>query len=531
MQIHKLDFSKVNALSKRDITYQNSTQKFREFLNFLPDLDGLKKAMEERNKFPVDRHLLINTLKAQYKQIKATDAQMHNLEKLGKENTYTIITAHQPALLTGPLYYIYKIFSAINLSEKLKSTYPDFDFVPVFINGSEDHDFDEIKSLHLFHKIITWQHKEGGPTGRFDLYGLQEVINEVASVLGENNHSVKMLSTFRECLQQSSNYNEFVFRLINQLFEQYGLIVANMDDASLKQAFVPVMKEELLSGISEKLIKPTQEKIAQLGFHSQAFSREINLFYMKDGLRERIIKDGKLFRINNTTLTFSEVEILNELNIHPERFSPNVVMRPLYEEYIFPNIAYIGGGGELAYWLERKEQFKHFNVFFPALIRRDSVLILHKPQADNLNKFNFAIDDIFLTEEQIINKYLTENVDVEINLSTQHESLNKIFDSIKILANKVDKSLIDYVGAEHLKTNKLLEQIESRIKRSVKKNEEVSLNQLKNLKTKLFPENGLQERHDNFLQLYNSMGDEFFTILKENLDPLDKNFKVLVLDS
>ena len=109
--------------------------------------------------------------------------------------------------------------------------------------------------------------------------------------------------------------------------------------------------------------------------------------------------------------------------------------------------------------------------------------------------------------------------------------MTKIFDSIKILANKVDKSLIDYVGAEHLKTNKLLEQIESRIKRSVKKNEEVSLNQLKNLKTKLFPENGLQERHDNFLQLYNSMGDEFFTILKENLDPLDKNFKVLVLDS
>lgn len=531
MQFHKLDFSKVNALSKRDITYQNSPQTFNDYLNFLPDLEGLYQAIQERNKFPINRTLLTNALKTQYLQIKATDAQLHNLEKLGNDNTYTIITAHQPALLTGPLYYIYKIFSAINLSEKLKSTYPDLNFVPVFINGSEDHDFDEVKSLHLFQKKITWQHEEGGPTGRFDLDGLQAVINEVASVLGENNYSAKILSTFRDCLHPSANYNEFVFRMVNQLFGQYGLIVANMDNASLKKAFVPIMKEELLTGISEKLIKPTQEKIVHLGFHSQAFSREINLFYMKDGLRERIIKEGELFKINNTSISFSEVEILKELNDHAENFSPNVVMRPLYEEYIFPNIAYIGGGGELAYWLERKEQFKHFNVFFPALIRRDSVLILHKSQADTLNRFNFSIEDIFLTEEQIINKYLNENIDVEINLATQYESLNKIFDSIKLLADKVDKSLIDYVGAEHLKSNKLLEQIESRIKRSVKKNEEVSLNQLKNLKIKLFPENGLQERHDNFMQLYNSMGDEFFAILKENLDPLDKNFKVLVLDS
>lgn len=531
MQIHKLDFSKVNALSKRDITYQNSPQTFNDFLNFLPDLEGLKQAVQERNNFPVNRSLLTNALSIQYQRIKATDAQLQNLESLGNDNTYTIITAHQPALLTGPLYYIYKIFSTINLAEKLKSAYPDLNFVPVFINGSEDHDFDEIKSLHLFQKKITWLHEESGPTGRFNLTGLQEVADEVASVLGENKNSTKILAVLRACLNLSTNYNEFVFSLVNQLFGQYGLIVANMDDALLKKAFTPIMQEELLTGISEKLIKPTQDKIAQLGFHSQAFSREINLFYMKDGLRERIIKEGEVFKINNTAITFSEVEILNELNDHPENFSPNVVMRPLYEEFIFPNIAYIGGGGELAYWLERKEQFKHFNVFYPALIRRDSVLILQKIQADILKKFNFAVEDIFLSEEQIINKYLNENVDIEINLSGQQDSINNIFDSIKILADKVDKSLIDYVGAEHLKTNKLMEQIESRIKRSVKKNEEVSLNQLKNLKTKLFPDNGLQERHDNFLQLYNSLGDQFFDILKENLDALDKNFKVLVLDS
>ena len=148
-----------------------------------------------------------------------------------------------------------------------------------------------------------------------------------------------------------------------------------------------------------------------------------------------------------------------------------------------------------------------------------------------LNKYNIKIEDIFLSEEYLSNKYLNENTEIEINLSEQYQSLNKIFDDIKTKALLVDKSLNDYVNAEHVKTHKLFEQIESKIRRSLKKNEEVSLNQIKNLKSKLFPENSLQERHDNFLQIYNSLGEKFFDILKEKLNPLDINFKVIVLDN
>ncbi|MBK8700176.1 MAG: bacillithiol biosynthesis cysteine-adding enzyme BshC [Saprospiraceae bacterium] len=527
MSVKKINFDKIKAFTKRDITYRNTPEVFEAFYTFSPNLEGLKHAAKARQEFPVDRDLLVEVLTEQALLMPLTEKQQFNLTKLYEISTFTVITAHQPALFTGPLYYIYKIISAIKLADRLNKELPGNHFVPVFINGSEDHDFEEVNHLHLFGKNIVWNHKTGGPVGRFDLTGIQEVIQEIKSILGESSHAQELMAMLDTCMAGSASYNEVAYKFVNQLFADFGVLILNMDHPKLKSRFKQVMRTEILNHPSVELIKESQEKWHKLGYASQAHAREINLFYMNNGLRERIELNEGIYRVYNTALVFTKEELLEELEMNPDHFSPNVVLRPLYQEYILPNIAYIGGGGELAYWLERKEQFAHFNIFFPALIRRDSVLWIGPQQLKLLEKLKLTLDELLLDEEAIIQIYLGKTTDFDISLSDETTAIENIFSGIKHKAGLADKSLESYTDAEKAKIIKAIEQIELRIKRSLKKNEETSINQIRNLKHKLFPGNGLQERHDNFMTLYLAMGPKFIDLLIEHLNPLQPEFTIL----
>jgi bacillithiol synthase len=529
MIVKKIAFDTVSAFSLRDITYQNTPAVFHDFYAFNPDINGLKMAIEERKKYAVDRLILQTEIRKQYEGQILSPLQEKNIDAIIDANSLTVVTAHQPVLFGGPMYYIYKIISVINLADKLTESTPH-KIIPVFINGSEDHDFEEVNHFTIFGKKMSWAHFQGGPVGRYKTEGLSEIVDAVAAVLGNNPHAEKITRILNASLYKVANYNGFVFNFINALFKEWGLLVLNMDNPAFKSVFAPIMEEELLRRPSADLIRQAQSKLHDLGFGEQAYAREINLFYMKDGLRERIIQEGEHYSINNTEIKFSESSILDELKHHPENFSPNVIMRPLYEEAILPNIAYIGGGGELAYWLERKEQFKFFNVFFPCLIRRNSALIISKSQAQTLAKFNLSVDDLFLKEDRLIDKYLTANTALELNADAEVNHIETAFDSLKVKASTADKTLEAFVEGEKNKALKQIEQIESRIKRSHKKNEETAINQLKNIQQKLFPQNGLQERSDNFIQYYNNTGYDILKVLKKELDPLHKEFVIIVED-
>lgn len=528
MEIHKINFEEVRPFTKRDIKYRNHPESFSEFYRFQPNLEGFAQAIAERNRFPVDRELLQTVIKKQYEGYVLSELQENHIKAIVSEQTFTVVTAHQPSLLTGPLYYIYKIFSAINLAEKLKANFPTYHFVPVFITGSEDHDFAEINHLHLFQHKIEWQHEAGGPVGRLNTNGLKEVISEVKSLFSSSAYGSELSEILDKSLDEVQDYNSFVFKLINQLFGQYGLLLLNMDDVQLKGRFKPVMKKELTEHPSAELIKQSQERWQALGYHSQAHAREINLFYMDDGIRERIVKSGDYYEVNNTELRFSQEEILKLLDEHPDKFSPNVVIRPLYEEYILPNLAYIGGGGELAYWLERKTQFEHFGIFYPILVRRDSMLWISKAQLQTLQKNEMVWQDLFLDEDALINKYIQHTLNYDISLEEETGSISQIFQLIASKAAGADKTLESFVEAERVKIVKSVEHIEQRIKRAIKKNEETAVNQLKNLKNKLFPGGGLQERHDNFMQYYLTLGPSFFETIKKEADPLQNGFTVII---
>lgn len=524
MKIEKIDYSKVAAISFKDLSYINLDSYLRDFIVHPPNLADFENAISNRKAHPVDRSLLVNVLQENYSHILPLDIQKDNIESLASENTFTIITAHQPSLLGGPLYYVLKIASVVNLCNQLKSKYPAYHFVPTFVSGGEDHDFEEIDHLNLFGKTIKWEREASGPVGRLSTDGLDKIIAEVSDILGENEIAKKVSKILTNALEGSNTYSDFVFKFVNSLFGKYGVIVVNMDNHQLKKRFAPLMKKELLEQTSKPLVSETQTKLEQHKFKAQAFPRDINLFYLCDEGRKRIEPNGDSFEIVDTDLTFSKEEILSELDQYPERFSPNVVMRPLFQEYCLPNLAYIGGGGEIAYWLERKSQFEAFDVFYPMLIRRNSVMVLNSSQVKTINKLHFTIEDIFKDTDQLIFQFINAASEIEIRLDVQKHDIEKAYIEIAKKSAAVDPTLSKSVLAEMTKQLKNIDQMESRIKRSLKSQQDVNVKKIEKLKEKLFPNNGLQERYDNFLPHYLAIGDAFFDILVENLDPFERKF-------
>ena len=529
MNISKVSFDKIQALAYKDVFYQHNSHQLREFIQFAPTLDGLSEAIEARGHHPIDRTLLVNTMASQYANLDTSEIQYQNIYKLKDENTFTVITAHQPALVGGPAYYFYKIFSTINLANQLNQQHPNCNFVPVFINGAEDHDFDEIKSVNLFGKTITWDTDQSGPVGRFSTLQLSETLLQIKEILGDSPQANQIFSIFDKAAKNATSYNDFVLSWVNDFFSEYGVLVFNMDHADLKKAFIPIMEKEIIHKISESHVQKTQEQLQQFGFKPQAFARDINLFYINGASRERIIYENSIYKVNNQDITFTEQEIIDHLHQFPERFSPNVILRPLYQEYILPNIAYIGGGGELAYWLERKSQFAYFGVFYPVLIRRNSVMIIPKSIQKLMEKLHLTEEDILLDDDKLITLYLEKNTGYNFHLNSEIEQTSKIFDAISETAKSIDPTLEMTVKGEGHKVAKILEGIESRLKRVLKQKEETNIQQIRTLKNKLFPNHGLQERTDSYLQFLVTDGPELTKTLISNLNPLEKDFLIFYL--
>ena len=211
----------------------------------------------------------------------------------------------------------------------------------------------------------------------------------------------------------------------------------------------------------------------------------------------------------------------------PQYFSPNVVMRPLYQELVLPNLAYIGGGGELAYWLERREQFAAFGVNFPMLIRRNSVMWIDKGSNDKMAKLNLAWQSLTFDTEQVIKDFLSKNASDPLSMETEKGQLRSLFEVVLAKAKAVDATLEKSVLAESAKVIQSLEIIESKLMKAEKQNNENTLNQIRQLAQKFFPNGGLQERSDNFLPYYLKHGEAFFDVLNENLNPLTEGFVVI----
>ena len=315
--------------------------------------------------------------------------------------------------------------------------------------------------------------------------------------------------------------------LANELFGEYGLVIIDADNQDLKRTFIPYIKEELTLQTSHKKVLETIEKLKN--YTIQVNPREINLFYMEDDLRERIIFENGIYKVNNTKIEFSETEILELVENHPEKFSPNVIMRPLYQEVILPNLCYIGGGGEIAYWLELKSFFDSVNVTFPVLLLRNSVLLATEKQAKKADKLGLSWSNLFSKQDDLVNEKTKFLDEFSIDLSIQKDFLKIQFHYLHSLAQKTDKSFLGAVKAQEAKQIKGLENLEKRLLKAQKRKYSDELERITDLQNELFPNKSLQERQTNFSEFYLENGEKLIPELIRKLKPLEANFNIITL--
>lgn len=534
MPTTSIPFNETGYFSSLICKYLAQDEVLKPYYNRYPEISAFKDQISEKSQHfsKQKRVVLHDSLLRQYNSLsdngKTSEATQNNIDKLLEEKTFTITTGHQLNLFTGPLYFLYKIIATINLCKELKAEYPDYNFVPIYWMASEDHDFDEINYFNFKDSKIVWDKHTAGPVGRLSTDGLAEVFETFKDALGPGDHAKHLKTLFKTAYLEHKTLSEATQYLANALFGSEGLVVIDADEVSLKRELTPYLKRELLEKVSYTEVSKTIASFPD-DFPVQVNPRAINLFYIQDNLRERIIEDGGVFYVNETSISFTQEQLLKEVETHPERFSPNALLRPFYQEVILPNLCYIGGGGELAYWFQLKNTFESFDVPFPMLLLRNSALLVSEKHQKKLVKKELTIKELFKPQEQLLSDKTKELSKIEIDFSSQIQFLKQQFRDLYTLAQKTDVSFIGAVSAQERKQIKGLEHLEKRLLKAQKKKLSEKLEGIKKVQDALFPNQSLQERNTNFSVFYLRYGNDLIQVLLQELQPLKDQFLVINL--
>jgi bacillithiol biosynthesis cysteine-adding enzyme BshC len=521
-----ISYQQTGFFSKIVTDYLAGESDLKPFYQHLPNKQGIKDAITAK-KSTVDRNLLVNYFKNQYSNTQLTTLQQQHIDLLQQENCFTVTTAHQPNIFTGPLYFIYKILHAVKLARELNIEFSDNKFVPIYYMGSEDADLDELGNIAIQGKKLVWQTSQTGAVGRMKIdKNFLQLIKEIEGQIAVNEFGAELVSIFSNAYSLGKTIEQATFELVNNLFAEFGLLVLLPDNADLKRAFIPTITKELTEQFSQKAVDKTNTELVK-HYKTQAAGREINLFYLVDDKRERIENKDNLFVIEKLDLSFTLDEILQELNNHPERFSPNVILRPVFQETILPNVAFIGGGGELAYWLQLKNVFQEANIAYPVLVLRNSFLLYKKAQQEKLEKMNYGIADLFVSTEILFTNLVNKESANNLSLQNQLVETRNFYNNLKVQANSIDSTLEIHIEAIAAKAIKRIEQLEKKILKAEKRKYSDQKNQLQNIKPDLFPNKSLQERVENFSYFYSIFGKELLNIILTSSKGLQQEFSLV----
>jgi len=526
-----INYKDTGYFSQTVIDYLEDAPALRTFYGSRPDPEGFAKLLKTK-KVVADRQLLADILTAQYDRTglfsgSKSQPTVDNIKLLRQDNSYTITTGHQLNIFAGPLYFIYKICSAIKLANQLKAKFPDKNFVPVYWMASEDHDFAEINYTNIGGKKVHWWFEAQGATGRIDPESIRQALNQYKGALGIERHANELAAIVEKAYAGFDKLADATRYLVNALFGQYGLVIIDADDHRFKQQFVPIMERDIIEQNSFRHISATNIKLEQVGVHIQVNPREINFFYLQEGLRERLIFEGGQYKVLNTEIAFSEEALRQEIHQYPERFSPNVVMRPLYQECILPNIAYIGGGAEVVYWLELKSNFEFYDIDFPILVLRNSGLVIGKETAAKINRMDLQPTQLFLSTDDLKKEWVKAHSKHALDLTEEWRELTAIFEKIKLRAHKIDPTLTPSTDAVQARLKRAIDNLEKKLVKAEKVNYHTRLEQIEHIKADLFPNDSLQERSENFGLFYVKWGQQFIDELIRNFEPLEFKFTVL----
>jgi bacillithiol biosynthesis cysteine-adding enzyme BshC len=509
--------------------YLSGSSKLTEFYAHQPNIDGIKASIKERQLFDTPRELLITCLEEQYAGLEKSEKLQANLKLLSVPNTFTITTAHQPNIFTGPLYFIYKILHTVKLANQLAIELPEYNFVPVYYMGSEDADLDELGQINLAGQPLVWNTKQTGAVGRMKVdKPFLQLIEAIEGQIGVLEYGLSLIQVFKSTYTLGKTIQQATLELVNHLFANYGVIVLIPDSAKLKSAYHSVIKKEILEKFSHQLVNETIHSLKD-NYKVQTAGREINLFYLLEHNRVRIEWENDRFQVKELGLSFSQTEIIQELDAFPERFSANVILRGGFQETVLPNIAFIGGGGELAYWMELKKVFDAVGIPYPVLVLRNSFLLMKEVQFQKILQLGINLKEIFQNDFDLLNQLVKRESKSSWNISEEIKAIKALYLQLQQKASNVDGTLNEHVISLEIKSSKKLAELEKKMLRAERNKFEASKRQITAIKTDLFPNNSLQERIFNFSDIYARMSVEFLELIYEASPALEMQFTIVVV--
>jgi bacillithiol biosynthesis cysteine-adding enzyme BshC len=531
-----IPYSATGVFSSLVNDYISGNGTARDYVPYTPNLEGIKKAIQQRKFSAIQRQTLVSVLENQYhllgtikdeKNTAAFEKVQANIGLLKNDNCFAVTTAHQPNLFTGPLYFFYKIIHVIKLAAELKAQFPENDFVPVYYMGSEDADLAEVGSYNIDGAKHQWKTKQTGAIGRMLVDDhLLQLLQNLEGYWTVKPDGKEALAIIKSAYKKGNTINQSTLQMVHLFFGQYGLVVVQPDDAKLKSLFVEVMQKELTTQFSHIAIQPTLKSLSE-NYHVQSEGRAINLFYLKDATRNRIEKTGELFSVVDTNIQFTQAEIIQELQAHPDRFSPNVILRGAYQETIIPSVVFVGGGGELAYWMELKNVFEQAGVDYPVIILRNSFLFINDKQAKQWASLEFNIEALF-NSTQALEIAFVKTQSVENLVLTEHiASLTDLYKLIQQDVIKIDSSLGDHALNLSVQAQKKLALLEKKMIRAEKRKQHTSLARIHSIKSELFPDNNLQERVENFSNWVGDFGWSWVEAILNNSNSVDASFIIV----
>lgn len=519
------------------INFGDIPEQYNLFLDYLYEFDNVKK-FYKHNFRSKDEYLKLfksvsetnrefrndipKILHAQYQGLSPSQKTKNNINSLKEKNTLAVVTGQQLGILGGPLYTFYKIITAIKLSEYLKDRYDGYNFVPVFWLESDDHDFEEIRSIEIINELnelTKISYNDGLPedeirnsVGYLNINGnISPFFDDLTKNLRDTEFKQDFLNRIKEIYSAGKSFKQSFKELIFWLFDQYGLIIFDPQDIIVKNLLNPVFKKEInnFRRYTEKLVD-VSAKLEEL-YHAQVKVRPVNLFYRNDEGRFLIEPVDNEFRLRRKRKKFTQEEIIDEIDKNPENFSPNVLLRPICQDYILPTAFYVGGPSEISYFAQITHLYDFYNLEQPIIYPRASATIIEKNLENILEKYNLSFEDIFIKSDELKTKIINSisKNSVDDIFAEANNQIDLALDHLKEKLFEFDKTTADATAKYRQKIIRYLDEIKAKAMDAQKKRHEITLRQIDKLTTSLFPNNNLQERELNFVYFFNKYGENF----------------------
>jgi bacillithiol synthase len=501
--------------------YSNGDAEVVRFFDYQSPYDKHEwtKRQQELKRYSFPRQGLTDYLTSYNQKVGSSPKTIENIQKLNAEDSVAVVGGQQAGLLTGPLLVIYKCISTIQLAKQAEKEL-NVPVVPIFWIAGEDHDMDEINHVMVpknnTAKKVSLKSassiKSSASQWEWNRDEVQPWMKEVFRAFGETAFTSDLVAETERILKESDSIVTFFAKLLSKWFSEDGLIVLDSGDPAFKKLQSMMLKEMILHNSEiDKAFNLQTEEVCKSGYSAPIEVQENNahLFYTKDQERILLYRDENGFSSKEKDFTISKAELLEEAGKHPEKFSNNVVTRPLMQEFLLPVLSFVAGPGEIAYWAVLGKVFSQFNRMMPILTPRLSFTLVTAEVNELLHSKKLTVKQVLENgTEEYKREWFNLNRPIETHETVQsvRAEFTSSYEKLIKLAEDIDPKLLSVADHNLKRILAEIDYMEDKLEQRVRKKVKDPLAEFDEIMLQLKPTGILQERIWNIYQYLNEEG-------------------------